>query len=160
MARRTAAQNTPDTDNDEQASGFDFTAVEVTDSTALPERTPRVEKVNPLQAPLKDSLDRGVPRQLPAIPVAAQKDAENYLRRAAVKLGCGIKIRPVLHDNGTVTIHFQAKAEKSARNYTVGEVREWARGVGYQDADLLPKVQRHVSDAYREAHNLPVAKHK
>lgn len=143
--------------NDAPLTDFDFNAVEVQDAPELPKIANRDEKPNPLVPALRESLDTGKAKVLPRIPEAARKDADNYLRRAAIKLGCGVAIRPVDNGDGTVALHFQAKA-KSKRNYTIADVREWARENGYAETDLTPKVQHHVSDAYRAAHDLPAVK--
>lgn len=136
---------------------FDFAAVEVADSTQMPARAARDEKPNPLLGAVSDTLLSGTPKVLPRIPDDKVKDATNYLRRASVKLDCGIEIRTERNGDGTTAVHFQAKAEKRNRNYTVEDVRAWADEQGYTDAELWPRVQKHVSNAYREAHGFKVA---
>lgn len=144
--------------NDAPLTDFDFTNIEVTDSPGLPERAPREEKVNPLLSAVENSLTRQVPRQLPPIPEASVKDAQNYLRRAAQKLECGLEIRPQDAGNGMVILHFEAKADKRARQYTVADVREWAQRTGYSNEELFPRIAGHVSDAYRAEHGYKVNK--
>lgn len=146
--------------NDAPHSDFSFDNVTVADAEAMPARAAREEKPNPLLPAVQDSLNSSRPKVLPNIPAAAVKDAQNYLRRAAIKLNCGIKIRPTSNGNDTYDVHFLAQHEKRNRAYTVGEVREWAVLQGYGDDVLYPRVARHVSDAFREAHGLKVNKRK
>lgn len=141
-----------------QDTGFSFDNITVTDSTDVPERAAREEKPNPLLGAVQGSLSDGKWKQLPAIPAAAAKDADNYLRRAAVKLACGVQIRREDAPDGRVVVHFLAKVEKRARTYTVAEVRAWAAEQGYNEGDLYPKVHRDISNAYREAHGMKVNK--
>lgn len=138
-------------------SGFSFENLSVEDST-LPERVQRAEKPNPLQPAVQASLDEGKGKKLPPIPHANVKEADNYLRRAAVKLGCGITIRPVNNGDGTVTVYFQALAEKRRRTYTVDDVRAWAIAQGWTEEQLYPRVPADISNQYREAHGLKVNK--
>lgn len=144
-----------------QDSGFSFDNITVTDSTDVPARAAREEKPNPLLGAVQGSLSDGKWKQLPAIPESAAKDADNYLRRAAVKLNCGVQIRREVGGNvpdGLVVVHFVAKHEKRERTYTVADVRAWAQEIGYDAADLYPKVHRDISNAYREAHGMKVNK--
>lgn len=143
---------------DAQDTGFSFDNITVTDSVHVPQRAARDEKPNPLLAAVQASLSDGAWKQLPAIPESAAKDADNYLRRAAIKLACGVQIRKENAGDGMVSVHFLAKNEKRNRAYTVEDVRDWAREQGYNDSDLLPKVHRDISNAYREAHGMKVNK--
>jgi hypothetical protein len=149
MARRKA---------DAPLTDFDFNAVEVADSAAMPARAAREEKPNPLLSAVAASLESKSAKVLPRVPQAALKDAQNYLRHAAVKLDCGIEIRPTDNGDGTVAVHFRAKDEKRARAYTVAEVRAWAEVNGFGEDVLYPKIQTFVSDAYRAAHGLKPVK--
>jgi hypothetical protein len=142
---------------DTQDTGFSFDNITVTDSTDVPARAARDEKPNPLLGAVQGSLSDGRWKQLPAIPTDRAKDADNYLRRAAVKLACGIEIRKEETAAGIV-VHFRAKHEKRNRAYTVEDVRTWAREMGYDESDLTPKVHRDISNAYRDAHGMKVNK--
>lgn len=144
--------------NDTPLTDFDFSTAAVQDSEAMPARAPREEKPNPLLPAVRASLDSNTAKMLPRVPAAAVKDAQNYLRRAAVKIDCGIEIRPEDNGDGTVNVHFKAKHEKRERAYTVEDVRAWAAENGYSESDLQPKVKPYVSDAYREAHGMKVNK--
>lgn len=139
---------------EESTGEFSFDAVTVVDSDNMPGRAPRAEKANPLLPAVQDSLNKNKAKALPAIPVSAAKDADNYLRRAAIKLGCGISIRSVDNEDGTVTVHFHATHEKRNRTYTVADVRAWALAQGWREEDLYPKVPREISNAYREEHGM------
>lgn len=150
MARK-SQDNTQDT-------GFSFDNITVMDADVLPQRAARVEKPNPLLGAVQNSLDTGKGKQLPPIPVANQKEADNYLRRAAVKLQCGITIRSQDNGDGTVTVFFEATHHKRNRKYTVDDVRAWAVEQGWDNEILYPKVPREISNAYREAHGLKVNK--
>lgn len=156
MARNSnkAAQDIP------ADSGFSFANITVTDSENVPARAPRDEKPNPLLGAVSASLADGKWKRLPAIPAEAAKEADNYLRRAAIKLSCAMKIRKETQDDGTVVVHFIGSNERRARNYTVEDVRAWAVEIGYDASDLHPKVHRDISNAYREAHGLKVNKSK
>lgn len=138
--------------NDAPHSDFSFDAVAVVETNEMPSRAPRTEKPNPLLPHVTKSLETGTALALPNIPQDAVKDAQNYLRRAAIKLACGIEIRPADNGDGTMNLHFRAKHEKRSRSYTVADVRAWAEEMGYGESDLYPRVSREVSDAYRVAH--------
>lgn len=147
-------------ENAAQDSGdFSFDNITVTDSEYVPARAARNVKPNPLLGAMETSLREGAWKQLPPIPADRAKDADNYLRRAAVKLGCGVDIRiSDVREDGTVVVHFHANPEKRKRAYTVDDVRSWAREQGFGESDLLPKVHRDISNAYREAHGMKVVK--
>ena len=93
-----------------------------------------------------------------AVPNADVKEVVGLLRRAANDAEHGLKIRETDQGDGTTVVRFRAETVKRSRAYTVADVRTWARSQGYSEAELLPKVGRHVSTAYRVAHGHKVAK--
>lgn len=132
--------------------------LDVEESDALPKRT-RTTKDNPFAGHVARSLDTGKALKVTAPDANSAKEVEGMLRRAASNAGHGIDVRKVENGNGSVTVHFKANHSKRARAYTVDDVRSWASG-RYTHDELYPRVAKHVSEAYREAHGHKVAKKK
>lgn len=130
--------------------------LDVEESDALPKRA-RTTKDNPFAGHVARSLDTGKALKVTAPDANSAKEVEGMLRRAASNAGHGIDVRKVENGNGSVTVHFKANRSKRARAYTTDDVRSWATG-RYTHNELYPRVQPHVSQAYREAHGHKVAK--
>lgn len=140
--RRGGRKNeTENTETTETTSGFSFADVEVGAVDALPKGV-SVRSENPLTKHVEEAKDNG-PRYIPVPNGDAARQAENYLRRAAQELGCGINIRftdaedkpqpseeakAATNDNA-VFVYFQVNSERrtresSERRYTVKDIRE------------------------------------
>lgn len=108
-------------------------------------RVNRVEKPNPLAGHVRQSLD-----QDKALQVAHNGDdqrareIENYLKRAAKKLGCGLSVRRT-----PTHVAFQARSDKRGRNYSADDVRAWAEQQGVARELLYPRIDERVRKAYR-----------
>lgn len=155
-----APESTDTTEETPMASApLNFASMSFDDADALPPRTRKTED-NPFTAVVAESLAWGKTKRTPPIAPDQVKAVTALLRRAASDAGHGINIRERDNGDGTMTLYFKSEAEKRSRAYTVVQVREWARENGYTDADLLPRVAPHVSNAYREAHGYKVNKSK
>lgn len=127
-------------------------AVEVApDASVL--KTTRTAKPNPLLESLQNSLDMGRALQVPVTSAEQGSEVENYLRRAAKTLGCGLSMR----NTGTHVV-FQGKPTKRERKYSAVDIRKWAEENGASKDMLYPRISKEVRAKFRLAHGIDKVK--
>lgn len=107
-----------------------------------------------------DSLTAKEPRSFPNLPSKVTAERIVKLLMAACKNTPGTSLRKAISGNDTTgySVDFQASTDTQKRNYTVDDLRTWARENGVAEDQLVPKVHAEVRIAYRKAHGLYVKK--
>lgn len=110
----------------------------------------------------RDSRDSNAARSFPNLPTKKTAERIVQLLMAAYKNTPGTSLRKAISGSTDVgySVDFKVSTETHSRNYTVNDVREWARTNGYNDDKLVPRVHADVRTAYRKAHGLPVKEEK
>lgn len=110
-AQKAQTENQETTEKPNFDSTFGEMVVESTEELPTSTRGPR--KANHFLEPLRDSLKNGGAKTV-KLPENAVNTALSQIRRAAQELNCGTRTVQRANGDGTVNLHFQAKAEKIA----------------------------------------------